>query len=125
MPCQKAVFTRPGWHLVYIRLERNEKVPRRLAIRIRSKGTEDEAHWLTPNQHSGTVTFKERMSTTPRIVRELGWFKNVEQFKQLCQSQPVPAGAQDNTVLELWIEDLLQELVTNYEDVWILNNGCS
>jgi hypothetical protein len=91
---QIATFSRNDWHLVYTRLETYDKSPRHLAIRVESDGADkDVALWFTPDQHSGTVTISEIKITTPLIVQEFGWFKNVMRFAQLCETQPVPAGA--------------------------------
>jgi hypothetical protein len=119
-----ATFSREDWHLVYIRL--NDTGSRRLAIRIEStRPGEDLAHWFFPDYHSGTVRIRPSRNTLPQIVHELGWFKDVTRFTQICEKQPVPAGGQKDDVFDLWISELLLTLAKKYQDFWTPNDGCS
>jgi hypothetical protein len=118
-------FSRADWHLVYIRLNR-ENLPLRLAIRIESQGMEkDMAIWFSVDHESGTSNTQGPNTTAACVVHELGWFRDVALFTQICENHTVPAGLAQGNAFQLWISGLLPHLATNYPGSWILNDGCS
>ncbi|KAF1919397.1 hypothetical protein BDU57DRAFT_140162 [Ampelomyces quisqualis] len=117
--------SRKDWHLVYIRLD-NELLPHRLAIRVESiEIDKDRAGWFSLDHLTGNVNYHGLKFTASKVVQELGWFKDVAIFTQICRNQTVPAGAQPDHVFDLWISRLLQTLATNNQNSWIPNDGCS
>jgi hypothetical protein len=88
--------TRPDWFLVYIVSIRGS--PHQLGIRIDSdKVGVDILDRFFPDVQSGLVQPLPRIHTIPKVVRELGWFENINIFGQICQAQAVPAGQQQTS----------------------------
>jgi hypothetical protein len=114
--------TRPDWFLVYIVSIRGS--PHQLGIRIDSdKVGVDILDRFFPDVQSGLVQPLPRIHTIPKVVRELGWFENINIFGQICQAQAVPAGQQQNLVFDMWTSDVLQTITSNYSTHWIPNDG--
>ena len=108
-----STVSRVDWHLVYIRLD-DANLPLRLAIRIESLDMEnDMACWFSVDHRFGTAKTRGPEITTARVVRELGWFRDVALFTQICGNHTVPAGLQQGNAFQLWVSGLLLHLATN------------
>ncbi|KAF1840886.1 uncharacterized protein K460DRAFT_410280 [Cucurbitaria berberidis CBS 394.84] len=120
--------SRPDWHLVYT--EKHVDGTHRLAIQIDGSILKTLfRHSFFLEQQSGTVQHRLSRYSRHQVVKEHGWFKDIDTFTHVCLNQNIPAQAtpenleEEIEIFDLWRSAVLVTLATSHQTLWAPNDG--
>ncbi|KAF1845605.1 uncharacterized protein K460DRAFT_282973 [Cucurbitaria berberidis CBS 394.84] len=108
-------------HLVYIGMEPGDRISLRIHIRGSSTARVSRDRKFFVNQQSMTIGYNNNVSRALTAVAELGWFKDIGLFTQICRAQPVPIGP--GIAFDNWVSEVLATIVAHHNALWRHNDG--
>lgn len=108
-------------HLVYTACNEQQQI----CLRIHTDGLPSNPFAIVDefivNQQLRTIACASTFNGFPHVIEDLGWFEDVEIFRNVCLTQLIPTRA--GSVFNNWVDDVLATITTQHSTIWFRNTS--